>query len=135
MKSGIILNTLKKLIDILPSNFKKRGILVSFLLLINSALDLIGLSAILPLFLLILEDDAVGKYQALGSVYDFFGFKNEASFILGICVAILFVIIVKNVLSLFITFVQARFAYQLQKYFSVRLYRKYYSRGFLYFKR
>ena len=134
MKSGIIQNTFKNLLNILPSKFRKKGVLVSILLLVNSALDLIGLSAILPLFLLILEDDAIGKYEALGAIYNFFGFESESNFILGICAGILLVIILKNVLSLFITFIQARFAYELQKHYSVRLYRKYYARGFLYFK-
>lgn len=134
MKSGIILNTLQKLISILPVKFKKRGVIVSLLLLINSALDLIGLSAILPLFLLILEDDAISKFEFLGTVYDLFGFTSESNFILGICLGILIVIVSKNILSLFITYYQARFAYRLQRYYSVKLYKKYYSRGYLYFK-
>jgi len=134
MNSGILLNTLKGLLGILPKSFKKKGIFVSILLLLNSVLDLIGLSALLPLFILILEDDAIGNYEQLNSIYNFFGFSSESSFILGICLAILGIVILKNILSLFIVHYQAKFAFSLNKYFAVRLYRKYYARGFLYFK-
>ena len=134
MGQGIILNTLKNLVNILPARFKSKGLVVSLLLLVNSVLDLLGLSALLPLFLLILEDDAIAKYDILNSVYSSLSFSSEGNFILAICGGILAVVVLKNVLSLFITYYQANFAFKLQKHFAVRLYRKYYSRGFLYFK-
>ncbi|MEM7163241.1 MAG: ABC transporter ATP-binding protein, partial [Bacteroidota bacterium] len=134
MKKGILLKTFRGLLNVLPQNFKKKGLLVSFLLLVNSILDLLGLSALLPLFLLILEENATEKYSALKSISDFFGLETESSLILGICVGILAVVVIKNVLSLFIVHYQARFSFGLNRYFAVRLYRKYYSRGFLYFK-
>ena len=134
MKSGILLNTLKGLINILPKPFAKKAVLVSALLLVNSVLDLIGLSALLPLFLLILEDNAMEKYESLNSIYTYFGFGSESSFILGICAGILMIVVLKNILSLFIVHYQAKFAFGLNRYYAIRLYRKYYSRGFLYFK-
>ena len=133
-QKGVIFKTFWRVVRVLPRQFKLAGLLSFLMLFLNSALDLLGLGAVVPLLIVLLEEDGISSNKYLNNIYENFEFQSHNSFILAICIFILIVIILKNTLSLGIQFYQANFSYRLQRHFSIILYRSYYRKGFLYFK-
>ncbi len=133
-KNNIIITTLKRVYKVLPVQFKKRSLFVSFLLFVNSILDLAGLASLLPLFTVILKENVIQNNYYLSSIYHFFGFTSENQFIIAVAVTVLIIIISKNIISLLITKIQATFSYDIMKYSVENLHKIYYNKGFTYFK-
>lgn len=130
----LLIGTVRRTYLLLPKHLRKRSFLVLLGLLVNSVLDLIGLAVLIPIIILVLEDNAVQENQILVTVYDYLGFESSESFILVLCGSILITVILKNILSLFIQFYQSRFSYDLNRYFASRLFSKLHNWGFLKFK-
>lgn len=132
LKKNILVGTFAKLRYVLPKEFKRKSLTVFLLLLLNSALELAGLGAMVPLFLAILQKEAFEKGW-LKEVYEFSGFASTDSFILFLSLLILIFIILKNICSLLITRYQARFSFSLYRYFATHLHKYFYSKGYLFF--
>jgi len=107
--------------------------MVFVLLLLNSVLELAGLGALIPLFISILQPDAFDQGW-LKAMYDFSGLESTTSFTLALSGLIFVFILLKNLVSLWIVYYQAKFSYGLYRYFATRLQRFFYRKGFLYFK-
>ncbi len=133
-KKNIIFTTLKRVYKVLPLRFRKKSILVSLLLLLNSILDLVGLASLLPLFTAILKDNFIHENKIFAYVYNYLGFTNDRHFIIFISGLVVFIIITKNIISLLITKIQATFSYDIMKYGVKNLHKIYYNKGFTYFK-
>ena len=77
----IIIRTIKFIKELLPKKYKIKALAISILLFINSGLELIGLSAILPLFVVLLENSVVEKYQWAAWLYAQFNLTDERQLI------------------------------------------------------
>jgi ABC-type multidrug transport system fused ATPase/permease subunit len=119
---------------ILPKGERGKAIKISILLFFNSFLELLGLGAILPLFLVLLEDNLLEKYEWLSWVYDTLNLSSEKQIIVLLAVLFFVVILVKNIISLWIAKTQNVFCYSLFTKFSIDLHKLYYEYGFQYFK-
>ncbi|MEZ4720826.1 MAG: ABC transporter ATP-binding protein [Flavobacteriales bacterium] len=133
-ESGIVIKTLMRLIRLLPRSFRLSGIISFLLLFVNSAFDLLGLGAMIPLIAIVLEEDAIQTNGALHTFYKFSGVANESRFIILICVLVFLLIVLKNLVSLAIHYFQSRFFFALQRYFSLNLFRAYYAKDLTFFK-
>lgn len=105
------------------------------LLFLNSLFEMLGLAAFLPLFSVILQPGVIQKHHIIGPIYHSIGFSSDRQFILTLAGLIVFVMVVKNIASLFIIRSQAKFSLSLYQYFSNRLHQLYYSKGFPFFKK
>jgi ABC-type multidrug transport system fused ATPase/permease subunit len=74
------------------------------------------------------------KSNLLNRLYVFLGFKTYESYMLFLAVLVLIVFIVKNSITLFVGYLQSRFAYDVATSLARRQYMKYYNRGYSYFK-
>lgn len=131
---NIIIKTIRFIKEILPQKYKVRAIFVSFLLFVNSGLELIGLGAILPLFVVLLENSVVEKYQWAAWMYEQFYLTDERQLIVILAIAFFIVIAIKNLLGLWITKIQSEFSFSLFKIFTVQLHQLYYLNGYTFFK-
>lgn len=131
----IILKTLKRVWLLLPKSFKKRGLAVIFLLLLNSLLDILGLGAIIPIVLVIVEEGAIQSNEILNQLYLATGSIDEKYFIVMLCLFLILVLILKNIGSVIIVHYQAKFTFELRTFFSQNLFRSLYKRGLPYFKK
>ena len=134
-KNNIIYRALAALNRLLPKKLKIRGVAVLISLGVGSFLELFGLASLIPLFTFIFQDDALSKNPYLNQIYLLTGFESEGPFILFLCTTIILVIIIKNILSLLISYFQASFVFSLFHYFSSRLMKLYYGKGLLFFKK
>ncbi|MCU4158148.1 ABC transporter ATP-binding protein/permease [Carboxylicivirga sp. A043] len=132
--NNLIFSTIKRILQVLPPGYKKKSAKMMVLLFINSVMELFGLAAFLPLFSVILQDGVIQTHPIISKVYKIGGFVSENQFILFLAGFIVFAIIFKNVMSLFILRSQARFSLSLYQYFAIRLHELFYSKGFAFFK-
>ncbi|MBD0402247.1 ABC transporter ATP-binding protein [Flammeovirga sp. EKP202] len=131
---NIIFQTLQFIRSILPKDQKVKALGVSILLFINSGLELIGLSAMLPVFAVLLEDDVVNKYDWANWIYTFFGLTDDKQFIILLTTALFLIVVIKNIAGMFIVKLQSEFAMGLYSDFAQRLHQIYYRKGFIFFK-
>ncbi|MEO1448222.1 MAG: hypothetical protein AAFV07_01775, partial [Bacteroidota bacterium] len=131
LKNNLIISSLRRTWQILPDQFRGKSILVVGLLFLNSLLELAGLGALLPLFTILLEDNAIQENWWLKAMFDFSGLSSESAFILLICGLIFLVIVLKNLISAFIIWYQARFSYGLFQYVNRTLMQRVYHLGYM----
>lgn len=134
ISKNLIFQTIKKITAVLPPNYKKRAVGVMFLLFINSILEILGLAAVIPVITLILQKDAVQENQLLSHIYHLLSFSSITSFVVVLALTVLAIIILKNIISLWITKRQASFSFSLYKYLSKNLFKLYYDKGYMFFK-
>ena len=130
-----LIKIIHRVFVLLPDRFKHRGGVVVLLLLLNSVLDVLGLGAIIPVVLVLVKDGAIQSNTFLRLVHEWTGLMDENYFIVLLCVLLLFVLVLKNIATTFITYYQAKFTFELQTFFSQNLFRAFYQRGLPYFKK
>jgi ABC-type bacteriocin/lantibiotic exporter with double-glycine peptidase domain len=133
LKRNIVIRTLLRLRWILPAQYKKKSAVVIALVLFNSLLELVGLGALIPLFVSILQPDAF-ESGMLHDVYVWTGLSNTIHFIMLLSAGVFVFTLVKNLLNIAIVHYQARFSFQLYGYFATRLQRYFYQKGLLFLK-
>ncbi len=132
--NNLILSSIKRILQVLPPGYKKKSAKMMLLLFLNSVMELFGLAAFLPLFSVILQDGMITTHPIISKMYLLGGFTSENQFILSLAGFIVFAIVFKNVMSLWIARSQASFSLSLYQYFAIRLHSYFYSKGFPYFK-
>ena len=125
----ILIRTIRFILEMLPKEQHLKMIWISFLLFINSFLELLGLGAILPVFSVLLEDDVVEKYAWAKCAVDFFHLTDENQLILVLSFLLVIIIILKNVISLWIAKTHSTFALTLFRDFALRLHKIYFKNG------
>lgn len=134
LKESLIIQTFSLIRKVITAKQKRNGLLALAFSFLNSITDLIGLATLIPLLMVIIDEGKIHSNKFLRSIFDFFGFTSNQSFVLFLCAAVLGLIILKNLLSLFLISYQTKYSFGLYKYFSSRLYVYYYSQGLLYIK-
>lgn len=107
---------MKRFWKLIPDNFRKGAIAVAALVPVNAALGLVGAAALLPLMMTVLDSESLPYPRQT------------------VILAVLALIVLKNMLCLGITWVQNRYLMALYRNFSSRLFTSLYSRGLLYIK-
>lgn len=123
------------LYKVLPRLYRLRLWGVGVSVFVMAVLDLLGTGVLLPVLLLVLNEKAVleNKYMAL--FYDWAGFDSIRSLMFFICVSVLLFSVVRVSLSTWLQYKQNRRLFTIASYLSMRLYRYYYSKGYLFIKR
>ncbi len=104
------------------------------LLLVNSFLEILGLAAILPVIVILLQEDIVENISSFQWLYNFFGFASETRFLVVFALLVMGFMVAKNAVSLWIYKQQANFSYKLYSYFSSQLFKVYQNKGLFFFK-
>ncbi len=120
------------------------------LLIINAISDFAGLATIGALIKSALESNifegasyerSVGESEILYSLnsglrwmYDLSGAPNHISFLFYLSIIIFIAFIVKNVISLYIGYVQSRFAYNVSLRLNKKMFKYFYDQGYLFIK-
>lgn len=107
---------LKKLLLLLDKKQKSKMILIVLLMLVGGALETLGVSLILPVMNVVLEENAVSKHVYLQWICNMFGIQYEDTKALMIVVmlGLIMVFILKNLFLFFQQKVQLKFVYMNQ---------------------
>lgn len=101
----------KKLIVLLDRQQKKKMVLLVFLMLVGAVLETLGVSMILPVMNVVLEDNAVEKHGYLQVICDIFRIDNTRDLLIFVMVALVFIFALKNLFLFVQQKIQLRFVY------------------------
>lgn len=126
---------IRHLYKVLPRLYRLRLLGVGVSVLVMAVLDLLGTGILLPVLLLVLNEKVVLENKYLTLLYDWGNFDGIQSFMLFICASVLLFSIVRVCLFARLQYKQNQRLFSISSYLSMRLYRLYYSKGYLYIKR
>ena len=130
----LIPSELRRLYKLLPRLYRLRLWGVSISVFVMAILDLLGTGILLPVLLLVLNEKMVLENRYMSLFYNWMGFESIRSFIFFICLSVLLFSIVRVCLSAWLQYKQNQRLFSISSYLSIRLYRYYYSKGYLFIK-
>ena len=102
---------IKKLLVLLDAKQKRIMVLIVFLMLIGAVLEMLGVSMILPVMNVVLEENAVDKHAYLQIICRVFHIENTRSLMIFVMTALIVIFAVKNIFLFFQQKVLLRFVY------------------------
>lgn len=126
---------LKQIIEILPPQYRRRGLRVAATLLVKALLNLGGLAVLLPVLALVLDPAWVGGEGWLARMYRMSGFGSPDDFARAICVGVVGLIIIKSLLNIYLSQVGNRYVLSLYRTLSHQLFTAYHHKGLGFIKR
>ena len=124
---------MKEVWALIPKEYRRGCLRVAVLVPVKAVLDLVGVAALLPVMLLVL-DPAKLQDSVLGRFAQMVNLPINGNFTLFVILAVILVLLIKTLLSLLIINYQNRFLMGLYRNLSSRLFVSLYSRGLLYIK-
>lgn len=124
----------QSVLGIIPRQFRARGYLVTFTILLRALLNFVGLAALLPVLYLILDSENIHSNRYLSEIYDTFGFGSDTSFVASVTAAMLLFITLKCLVNLVLYRFERDYIYALYRYLSRNLYIDYFNRGLSFIK-
>lgn len=118
----------------IPSAFRGRAAWVVVTIFIRALLNFVGIAAMVPLLIIILDSESVASIAPLRYIYDMLGVDAYESFALVMCAAIVGVILIKNLIVLALYRYERDYIYDLYSTLSKRLFVSYYRRGLSFIK-
>ncbi len=120
---------------IIPPTFRRRAIWVALTIFVRALLNFVGLAMLVPILILILDSENIASNSYLSDIYNTLSFNSYEQFVVVVCLAVVGIIILKNILILLLYRSERNFIYSLYKYLSERLYIDYHHRGLGFVKR
>ena len=118
----------------IPDTFRRRAPLVAMTIFLRAVLNFVGVAMMIPLLIIMLDRDSLDSTPLFGEIYDLFGFTSYEGFVCGMCVAIVAIILLKNLLVITLYRIERDYIYSLYRTLSTRLFTYYYDRGLSFVK-
>ena len=123
----------KKINYILTGRQKARMLILLVMVILGGLVELLGVAAIFPVVSVASSPDSIQQNQYLKFFYDLFHIKSANSFLVLLCIVLIFVYIFKNLYLLFMHHMQNVFMYNNQFRLSRELTDYYVKQPYLYF--
>ena len=101
----------KKLMVLLDRQQKRKMALLVFLMLIGAVLETAGVSLVLPVMTVVLEEDAIEKHEYLQVICRIFHLDNSNELTIFVMVGLVLVFVVKNIFLFIQQKIQLKFVY------------------------
>ncbi len=121
------------ILRLIPPSLRRRGAGIAASVLLRQLLDLAGLALLIPVLVLLFDPSGIAPGSLLGRLGAWTGL-SDAAFTGVLCGGALLFTVAKNMLCMLLGNMQTRYAMELYRYFSVRLFDNYYRRGLLFVK-
>ena len=125
---------LKKILYILPQEFRHRSFVVVLTLFLRTLLNMFGLTLLLPVLALALEPDALIGDGIMARIYTATGVGSTTQFAWLIAATIIVTIALKCIINFLLAKAERRFIYDLYATLSRRLYLYYHACGLHFIK-
>lgn len=132
--NNILFNAFRSISSILSEQQRKKAIVILFLSLINALNDILGLSLIAALVAIVAKQDLLDQTEILVQIKESIGYTDNFKFTLLLSVVVLFLTVIKNVISQFIVYIQAKFAFDVSQELSLKQYQYFFRMGYLFIK-
>lgn len=126
------MNLLKKINYIFDKRQKVKLVLLVFLILIGSLLEMIGVSAVLPLVNLAMEPEVIDQSETLHLLAEWFHLESVNDFILFFALILGVIYVVKNVYLVLYRNYQLKFTYNTNKSIALKLMNSYLQQDYLF---
>ena len=123
---------LKKTLYVMDTPQKILCIVVFGLVSLGSALECLGVSAIIPLVSIIQNPEAIRNNTFLGK-WEWFANLSYSQIITYIGGGVIFIYVFKNMYYIFLSWVRAKFSRKIGREISVKMFSSYLSRGYQFF--
>lgn len=101
----------EKLMVLLDRQQKRKMLLLVFLMLIGAVLETLGVSMVMPVMNVVLEEDAIARHGYLQVICRIFHIDNSSDLTILVMVGLVLVFVTKNIFLFFQQKVQLRFVY------------------------
>jgi len=115
------LKTLSKIYHLLPQAYRRKGLWVIIMMVVNAFLDFFSVASFLPLIILIVKPDFIANNKVISEGYDLFGFTSPTSFIVVLTAGVFLFMLVKNLVNSWIASVKIKFAFEIAHHLSSRV--------------
>ena len=132
---NIYFSTARNIFLLFDGDLKKKSIVITFLVLSNVLIDLVGLSLIFPIILIALDIDVLLSNKYILHIYNYFEFSNTKSFLVFFVSLIFIFFFLKNLLSIYINKKQINFGLYVCEKFSLNEFRLFSKENFLKIKK
>ena len=120
------MNYFRKVWCILSQNFKRKSIILLFLILTTTLLEVLGIGLIVPVILFLIEDDIFTKYPFLLTTVSYFYDQPEKIELIKFgLLCLLSVYFIKNFFLAFFSYYESKFAWGVKADVSKRLFNYY----------
>lgn len=92
-----MLQIYKKMMLLLDKKQKRTMVGIVFMMLIGAVLEALGISVIVPVVQVMMDEQALEKYSYLRSIYDFFGMTSQNQFMMAVLGAMAVIFALKNI--------------------------------------
>lgn len=122
-----------KLIQILDKKQKKQGILLFFLLMVTSVLEMLGISVIVPFIVAMLEPDKIMQNEYIKPFVQIFKITDYEKFMYVISAGIIIIYVIKNSFILIVNYYQSKYRNNLEKDLNIKMLSAYMKRPYSFF--
>ncbi|MCM1182295.1 MAG: ABC transporter ATP-binding protein/permease [Roseburia sp.] len=124
-----------KLVRILNGKQKRDGMILFFLLMVVSLLEMLGVGVIVPFIITMLEPDKIMSNQYIAPIVDWFEITDYKHFMYVISGGIIVIYALKNAFILYVNYFQSRYRNRLEKDLNVKMLSSYMKRPYTFFLR
>ena len=125
----------RRIVNIIPSGYGRRGAALIATLLARAALNFFGIAALVPLLVLILDGESLRSHPTLDRIYQSLGFGDYRIFAVATAVAAVAAIVLKGAINMSLYRVERDYVYDIYRDLSRRLYISYCRRGLAFVRR
>ena len=124
-----------KLVQILNRKQRRDGIILFFLLMIVSLLEMLGVGVIVPFIITMLEPEKIMTNQYMAPIIDLFQITDYRQFMYVVSGGIIVIYVAKNVFILYVNYYQSRYRNRLEKDLNVKMLSSYMKQPYTFFLR
>ena len=125
---------MKRLWSIIPQRYRHRTIWVAVTIFLRALLNFVGIATLIPILVLILDRNATSTNPYIAKLYTLLNPSSYAQFVVGVCAAIVGIIVLKNIATLLLYRTERNYIYGLYKHLSESLYLTYHNHGYSFVK-
>lgn len=125
---------IKELWRVIPDSFRRNTIGVVVTIFVRALLNFVGIATMLPILLLIINSGDITSIAYLDKLYNILNCSSYAEFVVAVCVAVIVIIVIKNISVISLYRFERDYIFNLYKYLSQRLFKTYFKRGLNYIK-
>ena len=112
--------------EILDPAARRGAIMVLVAMIFSGGLDVLGVGLILPLLQLAIDPEkGISEQPVLGYVYEALKFDDPTGLMIAVCLLVFLVYVLKNAFTVWMTYIQSRYVFDLLADYSTRLFLSY----------
>jgi len=122
-----------QMVQILDKKQKKQGVVLFFLMLVVSLLEMLGVSVIVPFVITMLEPEKILQNRYVAPIVNYLNITEYKQFMMLVAGAIIVTYVVKNAFILFVNYYQSNYRNQLEKDLNIKMLSSYMRRPYTFF--